>query len=214
MSMGTIPNTRASLIVRLSNPGDIDAWQQFVEIYLPLLYRLARRKGLQHVDAEELAQEVLLAVSRAVHLWDPDPDRGRFRDWLFRIARNLILNFLTRNKHQGLCVGDTDIRQLLDEHAQIDAQQSALFQMEYRRELFRWAAEKVRPTVTTSTWNAFWKTAVDSRPVADVARELDMNIGAVYIARSRVMAKLRTLASKCADRDTPCHGSPIQESSR
>jgi RNA polymerase sigma factor (sigma-70 family) len=214
MSTGTIPNTRASLIVRLSNPGDIEAWQQFVEIYLPLLYRLARRKGLQHVDAEELAQEVLLAVSRAVHRWDPDPQRGRFRDWLFRIARNLILNFLTRNKNHGVCLGDTDIRQLLDQQVHVDAQQSALFRTEYRHELFRWAAEKVRATVTTTTWDAFWKTAVDSRPVAEVALELNINIGAVYIARSRVMAKLRKLATKCRDQDTPRDGSRIQESSR
>src|SRR4051794_20313515 len=168
MSRAKIPNPRPSLIVRLSTRGDIDAWQKFVKISLPLLYRLARRKGLQHVDAEELAQEVLLAVSRAVHRWNPDPERGRFRDWLFRIARNLILNFLTRSKNRGVCLGGTDIGQLLDHQANVDAQQSALFQTEYRRELFRWAAEKVRPTVTTSTWSAFWQTAVDSRPVAEV----------------------------------------------
>jgi RNA polymerase sigma-70 factor (ECF subfamily) len=66
MTMALTPNTRASLIARLSDAEDAEAWQEFVEIYLPLLYRLARRKGVQHADAEELSQEVLMSVARAV----------------------------------------------------------------------------------------------------------------------------------------------------
>src|SRR5262245_18736069 len=171
--MTSPPTTRASLIARLSDPDDVAAWGQFVEIYLPLVYRLARRKGLQHADAEELAQEVLWAVSRAVHRWQPDPELGRFRDWLFRIARNWIINFLTRPKHKATASGRSEVMRMLAEHAEPSADETAVFDLEYRREVFRWAAEKVRSTVSNTTWQAFWQTSVGGRPIADVARLLN-----------------------------------------
>ena len=191
-----LPETRASLILRLPDASDVEAWDEFSALYEPLVYRLALRNGMQHADAQELVQEVLVAVSQSVDRWVPDPARGRFRDWLFRIARNLMINLLTRRKYRSIGTGDSNIAELLENQCDPASDESQLFDLEYRREVFRWAAEQVRGDVKTSTWEAFSMSTVEARPIQEVADELQMSIGSVYIARSRVMARLQEYAKR------------------
>lgn len=187
--MDAQPQTRHSLLARLKAPGDEAAWHEFVGLYEPLVYRLARQSGLQDADAHDLCQEVFRIVSGAIGRWDPA--RGSFRAWLARIARNLMLNLLARQKRHPRGTGDSNVQALLAEQPQPDPETTALFDAEYRRRLFEWAAEIVRPEFTLKTWQAFWQTAVDGRRPKEVAAELGLSIGATYIARSRVLARLR-----------------------
>ena len=196
MPMVEIPQTRPSLIARLDDASDAQAWEEFVAVYEPLVYRLARGRGFQDADAQEVVQEVLLAVSKAAGRWSPDPQRGRFRDWLFRIARNLMINFLTRRKHQPWGTGDSGIAQMLHQQCDPSCEQTAEFDWQYRREVFRWAAGIVREQVSDTTWQAFWKTSVEDTTPQQAARQLEMSVGSVYIARSRVMARLRDQAQR------------------
>jgi RNA polymerase sigma-70 factor (ECF subfamily) len=182
------PETRASLIVRLRDDADQAAWREFVEIYRPVVFRLARRRGLQDADADDLAQQVLAAVAGAVGRWEPDPARGRFRAWLNRIAHNQIINALTRRAPDRAAGGDAD---RLADQAAPQGPDSELLRTEYRREVFQWAARQVRGEFRADTWQAFWQTAVDGRPVTVVAAELGKGPGAVYTARGRVMRRLR-----------------------
>lgn len=189
--MDATPSTRPSLLVRLRNPQDERAWAEFTAIYSPLIYRLARRKGLQDADAADLVQEVLRAVASAIDRWDPDPARGPFRNWLFRIARNLMINFLTSQHRHPQGQGGEDFLSLLEAQTSASQEDSAQFDLEYKRQLFRWAANRIRGEFQETTWSAFWKTWVEGKKAKDVTEELKMSPGAVYMARSRVVARLR-----------------------
>ena len=132
--MREAPETRPSLLLRLRDARDDRAWAEFLQIYEPLVYRLVRRNGFQDATARELTQEVLLAVSKAIDQWAPDPQRGSFRGWLCWIARNLMINFLAKQRRHPQGSGDTDFNRLLHEQPAADCQHSAYFDLEYRRQ--------------------------------------------------------------------------------
>ena len=185
-----LPETRPSLLLRVRDANDADAWSEFAAIYRPVILRLARMKGMQDADAEDLAQQVLLAVSRAVERWEPDAARGKFRTWLRTVANNAILNALTRG-HRDQAVADESIDALLQQRPDRNAPDSDLLRIEYRREIFQQAARKIRSEFSDDTWNSFWMTAVDGIDVDEAARELKRTRGSVYASRSRVMKRLK-----------------------
>lgn len=197
--MSDAPATRLSLLVRLSDARDDDAWSQFVEIYAPLVYGYARKHGLQDADAADLTQDVLQAVSGAIRSFEYDPRRGSFRGWLFTVARNKLRNFLTVQNRPGRGSGDSDVQQRLNELPAREDEQSAWWDEEYERRVFAWASEQVRGRFCESTWQAFWQTAVEGKTGPQAARELRMTVAAVYLAKGRVMARLKEIIRETLD---------------
>ena len=196
--MDAAQTTRYSLLLRIQDPQNHVAWVEFLAIYEPLVYQLARRKGLQDADARDLCQDVFRAVAGAARRWTPDPARGSFRGWLYRIARNLLVNSLRYQRRHGRAAGGSDIQRLLEiqpDGADDDARD---IDAEYRRRLFLLAAESIQHQFSRSTWQAFWQTAVLSRNVQSVAAELGLSTGAVYIARSRVLSRLKCRVQELA----------------
>ncbi len=190
------PDTRASLILRLPDAADAAAWDELMAIYGPLVFRMAMRQGLQAADADDLVQNVFAAIARSVAEWLERPDRGKFRAWLLRIARNAAVNFLTRRRQGSIGAGGDEVAQLLAEVPAPESQLSSEFDLEYRREVFRWAAEQVRDTVADTTWQAFWLTQMENIPIAQAAERLGISVGNVYIGRSRVMTRLKELVKQ------------------
>lgn len=194
--MALPPETRASLLLRIQDPEDVEAWNEFQGLYRPLVYRLGRSRGLQDADAHELAQDVMIAVAGAIERWEPDQQRSKFRTWLYRVARNTLINQLAKQNRRDRATGDTDVQRLLLQVTARDDGQTLEIQQELRRQTFLWAAAQARRSYKPATWEAFWQTCVEGRAIAEVANQLEMTPGAVYVCRSRVMAKLRQLVDQ------------------
>jgi RNA polymerase sigma-70 factor (ECF subfamily) len=190
--MAEIPATRATLLLRLRDPQDGAAWKEFVELYAPLIYNYARKQGLQDADALDLSQEVLAAVAVAVGRLEYDPARGSFRNWLLTVLWRRLSNWRRAQRARPRGSGDTATHRLLEQRPAAQTEE-AEWQAEWDRRVFSWACEQVRRDVTEVTWQAFWQTAVDGRPGKEVAADLGLSTAAVYLARSRVVARLKEL---------------------
>lgn len=188
--MTAAPLTRASLVYRLRDPSDTDAWKEFVRLYASLIYGFARKRGLQDADAADLMQDVLRSVAGAIGRLEYDRSKGTFRGWLFAITRNKVFNFLDASRRRPRGSGDMDVQKRLDALPDRTPDEDD-WDREYERKVFSWAAERIREEFQPTTWNAFWMTAVDGVGASDVGRKLDMSPGAVYVAKSRVLARLR-----------------------
>lgn len=195
--MSAAPPTRPSLLLRLRDAEDAAAWSEFVRLYTPLVFQHCTRHGLQEADAADVAQEVMRVAAQAMPEFHYDAARGKFRGWLLQTTRHRLHKFFAKQQRAPQSASETTIERMLDGEPTADEQ--ARWDQDYRQRLFDWAAEKVRPEFQPATWDAFWLTAVDSVSVKEVAGQLGISTGAVYIARSRVIARMRELIETVTD---------------
>lgn len=203
--MSESPVTRPSLLLRLRDVDDGLAWGEFVALYAPLVYGYSRRAGLQDADAADLAQDVMLAVAQQMRDWSYDAAKGSFRGWLFTIARNRVRNWLSSQARKLDGSGDSAVQAGLNA-VPVQAPDEAAWDEEFARRVFHWAARQVRGVVSEQTWRAFEMTAVQGRSGPETATELEMSLAAVYLARSRVMSRLKELVQSVGDDSTVTMG--------
>jgi RNA polymerase sigma-70 factor (ECF subfamily) len=182
--------TRPSLLLKVRDARDSAAWERFVNAYTPIVFGFCRKRGLQAADASDVAQDVLQSVAQHVPNFDYDPRKGRFRDWLFRVTRNKVTDFHRRRKNEAAGSGMTEVHRRIEAQPAV-ADDDADWDAEWQRYAFERAAAEVRAEFADATWKAFWATAVEGRDVKAVASELGISSGAVYIAKSRVTARIK-----------------------
>ena len=187
MSEPSASCTPPSLLLRIRNARDAEAWQTFVDLYGPLIYHQARRLALQSADAADVTQEVLVEVARCIRNFTYQPERGRFRDWLATLTRRKLARFFTRKNRvvgeAGTAEGDGALE---DCEERADPEWTA----EFNARVLRAALERARPHFTPANWQAFELVWLENRPAAEVAREVGLALEVVYVAKSRVLKRL------------------------
>ena len=184
-------STSLSLLERLRADPKDTAWQNLVEIYTPLIQNWLRRHQVREADSDDISQEVLAVVIRRLPEFEHNKREGAFRNWLRTITVNCLRDFWRSRKNRPTATGDSDFQELL---AQLEDPASGLTQIwnqDHDRHVTRKLLELLRPQFEPATWQAFQRFALDGLSAAEVARELKVTPNVVFIAKSRVLARLR-----------------------
>jgi RNA polymerase sigma-70 factor (ECF subfamily) len=187
--------TSASLLDRLRTDPRSPAWQRLVAIYEPLVRGWLRHHGLAAQDADDVVQEVMAVVVRRLPQFEHNGRAGAFRTWLKTIAVNCLRDHWRTGRRRPTATGDSDFQQFL---AQLEDPTSGLSQQwdqEHDRHVTRNLLELLRDDFEPATWQAFQKTALEGLPAAEVAAQLGLSTNAVFISKSRVLARLRQEAA-------------------
>jgi RNA polymerase sigma-70 factor, ECF subfamily len=202
LNNGALAEPSSSLLARVCGR-DQAAWERLVNLYSPLVYRWCKQCGLQAADAADVGQQVFLAVARKVGDFRRDRPGDSFRGWLRAIAMNRL-----HDHQRTLAKGKIEGGDALDGLALLDADDSGASETKSQREeeeslLFRRAMDLMRTEFEEKTWKAFWQVIVEGRSPADVGGDLGMTANAVYLARSRVLRRLREEFAELIDLDPP-----------
>lgn len=189
------PETRASLLVQLQSGEDEAAWREFISLYRPVIYRIARKRGLQDADAQDVTQKILIAVAGSIGRWEKRDENTRFRHWLRVVAKNAILMTL-RGQPKILGGGGTAVQEQLEQHPESEGDLDHEIELERQREVFLRASHAVRAEVAESTWQAFQLAVIERLPIEEVAARVGKSVGAAYAARGRVMNRLQRIVTQ------------------
>jgi RNA polymerase sigma factor (sigma-70 family) len=195
MSKGAeLPATSASLLGRLCDAADVEAWSEFVDRYVPGIYIWCRRWHLQEADAQDVSQEVLLKLVRQLRAFQYDSARC-FRGLLYTVTRNVLCDMLKGRQRAGQVGADSQVEKLLDnEEAREDL--AKRLEDEFDKELLELAMQRVRLRVKPTTWEAFRLVAIEGLSAEEAAARLGARDGTVRVHRARVAAMLHEEVAK------------------
>lgn len=183
--------TSFSLLDRLRHEPSDTAWLRMVDVYTPLIRGWLKRYSLLEQDVDDLVQEVLAIVVRRLPDFHKRAQIGAFRRWLRTITVNCLRELWRNQRYRPRAMGNGEFGNMLDQLEDPYSALSKLWDQEHDRHVTLALLARIRPRFEEKTWQAFQRVALEGIPVDDAARELDMTVNAVFIAKSRVIHALR-----------------------
>ncbi len=193
-----MPLTSASLLERLRQPSD-PAWQRFVDLYTPLIRHRVRQAGIPAADGDDLVQDVMRVVVAKVVEFEHQGQPGAFRAWLRAITANRLRDYWRARTARVPAAGDDPLGRELDQLEDPDSSLSKLWDDEHDRFVMRQLLDMIEPEFQPVTWQMFRRYVIDNQDADAVARELGTTANAVFIAKSRVLQRLRAEAAGLID---------------
>ncbi len=178
--------TPTSLLVRLREPGHSADWDRFVALYTPLLYSWARRLNVPRQEAGDLLQDLFTCLLQELPSFTYDP-RQSFRAWMRTLLVNRWRTWLRRRAVRKVAPGGADRLEEVPAPEQVPEFE----EVEYRQHLVVRALQLMQAEFQPATWKACWEYVVNDRPPEEVAQELGVSVNSVYLAKSRVLRRLR-----------------------
>ncbi len=199
VSMTSHPSSTSRSLLAGVRHQDPAAWNRLVDLYAPYVLQWCRRFQLKDEDAADVFQEVFQTVSVKISQFRKSRPGDTFRGWLRTITRNKVHDLYRRRQHEWEAAGGTAVQLQMagiaadDESlsARLDPAEVTSPEPTPEALLFQRALAQIRDHLQKNTWDAFWRTTVDGRPATEVAAELGMSPGAVRVAKSRVLHRLR-----------------------
>ena len=183
--------TPVSLLERLRERPDPEGWRDLVDLYAPLIHGWLSRQAVLPQDADDLVQEVLGAVARELPQFRYDPGRGTFRAWLRALTVHRLRAFWRARRARPVATGDSDVQALLDQLEDPHSDLTRRWEQEHDRHVARRLLARIRPEFEETTWRAFGRVVLDGARPIEAAAELGISVNAVFIAKSRVLRRLR-----------------------
>jgi RNA polymerase sigma-70 factor (ECF subfamily) len=168
-----------------------EAWRRLVQLYGPVVYGWCKRRGLQPSDAEDITQEVFRTVLLRIASFRRERSQDTFRGWLWTITRNKLGDYIRRRETHPNPAGGSEARVQMEQVPAAALEDGDEAEPQNNSYLYRRALDMIRSEFEPSSWDAFWRVVVGGQRPADVAEALGLSLNAVYLAKSRVLRRLR-----------------------